>query len=151
MHTAYVARPTASFRALAAQASLPLPTQVLTPDEAAFVDAAMSRFFPGGIDAPEGSRHLDRKLQRARHAQDDDTPMALRRVASDLYRVSIAEAQAYCLRVYDRRFQALCEREQDTVLALLEEGCSRMQILFEMLQDDSTEVFLMRALRPFQS
>lgn len=109
--------------------------QVLTADEAAFIDAAMSRLFPGGIGESEGSVHVDRKLR-------GDA------AAAALYRCTIAQVQAHCLQVYDRRFQSLCPRQQDVVLMQLEEGCQQLEVLFHRLLDDSTEVFLTGALWP---
>jgi hypothetical protein len=128
----------------------PASRLVLAADEAAFIDAAMARFFPGSIEAPDGSFHVDRKLHDVLHSSDSEPASEVRGVTLALYRSTIHEVQAYCLRVYDRRFQSLCPREQDVVLMLLEEGCQQMQVLFEMLLNDATEVFLTQALWPFQ-
>lgn len=125
-------------------------TLVLTVDEAEFIDAAMSRFFPGSIDTPDGSHYVDHKLNRSLNPIDGEAFSEVQGVTATLYRATISEVQAYCLRVYDRRFQSLCAREQDVVLMLLEEGCNQMQILFEMLLNDSTEAFLTHVLWPLR-
>jgi hypothetical protein len=125
-------------------------TLVLTTDEAEFIDAAMSRFFPGGFDTPDGSHYVDQKLHRSLHPIEGETFSEVQGVTAALYRATIGEVQAYCLRVYDGRFQSLCAREQDVVLMLLEEGCNQTQILFEMLLNDSTEAFLTHVLWPFE-
>jgi hypothetical protein len=145
----------ASPRAAGAGA-IPLPCAcpasrlVLTADEAAFIDAAMARFFPGSVDATDGSFHVDQKLHDTLHPSDTGQASEVCGVTMSLYRSTIHEVQAYCLCVYDRRVQSLGPREQDAVLMLLEEGCQQMQVLFEMLLNDATEVFLTHALWPFQ-
>lgn len=119
---------------------------VLTTDEAAFIDAAMSRFLPGSIDTHNGSRYVDQKLCLSLQPINGEAISEVHGVTAALYRRTISEVQSYCERVYDRRFQSLCHLEQDVVLMLLEEGFHQTDILFEMLLDDSIEAFVTHAL-----
>jgi Gluconate 2-dehydrogenase subunit 3 len=114
----------------------------LTRDEAQFLDAAFERILPG--DGSGAARYVDRKLWEAALPGGPLDRGALRCDVRPIYRAGIAAVQAYCVRVYARRFQALRIDQQRAVLSLLEDGTgfggiAQFQVLSGMLVNDAAE------------
>jgi gluconate 2-dehydrogenase gamma chain len=142
----------------------PGPFQFLTPDEAAFVDAAVSRLIPKDELGPGAKEagvtvFLDRQLagpygkavqwymQGPWDGGEETQGYQSRLTPAQLYRAAIKAVDEHARKTFDNKpFAALPAEEQDRLLTALEKGSVELtgadaKTFFEMLLQNTTEGF----------
>ncbi len=166
MSTAAAALPesgSAQARNTAALANQPEAYTFFTESEVAFIETAVERLIPAGVDGP-GARDagvaffIDQQLSGAFGTGAKTyrsgpwaigTPMQgyqFRQTPAELYRQSIAAIDAYCIRAYAGRFASLSAARQDEVLGGLDTGTIAFESVpakpfFELLLQNTIEGF----------